>query len=59
MPKTKQHFDIGAWSREKKARRDEIIANNRTIVDLKDCTTASEAEIKVLKRKVVKFENFL
>ena len=58
MPETKQHFDIGAWSREKRARRDEIIANNCTIVNLKDCITASKAEIKGLKRKVVKFENF-
>lgn len=36
----------------------EIIANNRTIVDLKDCLKASEAEIKDLKRKVVKFKFF-
>ena len=56
MSKAKQHFDIGAWSREKKARRAEIIANNRTIVDLKDCIKTSEAEIKDLKRKVVNFK---
>ncbi len=57
MSKPKQHFDIGVWSREKKAKRQEIIANNCTIVELKDCIKTSEAKIKDLKRKVAKFTN--
>ena len=28
------HFDIGAWSREKAAKKQEIIAKNRTISEL-------------------------
>lgn len=57
MPK--EHFDIGAWSREKKAKRQEIIAKNRTIVDLNDDILGKEREIKELKRKVAMFKNVL
>ena len=52
MPKLKQHFDIGAWSKQRKAKRHEVIANNRTIVELKECIQTSEREIRDLKRKV-------
>lgn len=51
MPKT-THFDIGAWSREKKAKKQQIIEKNRTISELNEQISLKEQHIQELKRKV-------
>ena len=53
------HFDIGAWSREKAARKQEIIAKNRTISELNESIAEKTQQIKDLKRKVGLFFNIL
>ena len=53
------HFDIGAWSREKAAKKQEIIAKNRTISELNESIVEKTQQIKDLKRKVGLFINIL
>ena len=52
MPKA-ERFDIGAWAREKRERKKEIVDNNSTIVDLNTPIESQENQIRDLKRKVL------
>ncbi len=61
MPKL-THFDIGAWAREKKQKKEKIVENNSTIVNINKNIrhTLQESKIKDLKRKVpVQLEFYL
>jgi predicted RNase H-like nuclease (RuvC/YqgF family) len=46
------HFDIGARSRQKAAKKQEIIAKNHTISELNENIVEKTKQIKDLKRKV-------
>ena len=51
------HFDIGAWAREKRGKKEKMVENNSTIVNLNKNINIQESKIKDLKRKVlVQFE---
>jgi DUF917 family protein len=51
------HFDIGAWAREKRKKKEKMVENNSTIVNLNKNINIQESKIKDLKRKVlVQFE---
>ena len=51
------HFDIGAWAREKREKKEKMVENNSTIVNLNKNINIQESKIKDLKRKVlVQFE---
>ena len=40
------HFDIGAWSREKAAKKQEIIAKNRTISELNESIVEKPSKLR-------------
>ena len=48
MPKL-THFDIGAWAREKKQKKQEIVEKNSTIVNLNEEISSQESKIRDLK----------